>query len=185
MGCRFFMGTEYKAVHEMLNEDHAPAAVDRALPDVLMLGFRFLAWINGAGVMLVVLCALGVLPTEVPAYFLRMPLLAFLCGLALAGLGLLWVYMAQASLGLRRRDGRRRPHWIPVLCALASYCVSMVMFAVGCWLLVGMGSLANDDWSYDDSGLGGLSVPQHQSAEPRELPRSMLFYSRPPAERPL
>ncbi|MDX3895792.1 MAG: hypothetical protein QHC66_13830 [Pusillimonas sp.] len=164
------MGTEYKAVHEMLNEDHRPQAVDRTLPDVLTLGFRFLAWINGVGVLLVVLCALGIVPTEVPAYFLRMPLLAFLCGLALAGLGLLWVYMAQASLGLRARDGRRRPHWIPVLCVLGSYCVSMVTFAVGCWLLVGMGSLANDDWSYDESWPGGPAVPQHQSAEPPQMP---------------
>lgn len=164
MGCRFFMGTEYKAVHEMLNEDHRPAAVDRTMPDVLMLGFRFLAWINGLGVMLVVLCALGIVSTEVPAYFLRMPLVAFLCGLALAGLGLLWVYMAQLSLGAFR-NGRRRYHWVPVLCVLGSYCVSMVMFAVGCWLLVGMGSLANDDWSYEDGGLGGLAAPYHQSAE--------------------
>ena len=119
------------------------------MPEVLMLGFRFLAWINGMGVLLVVLCALGIVPTEVPSYFLRMPLIAFLCGLALAGLGLLWVYMAQASLAVRSQGGRRRHHWVPVVCVLGSYCVSMVMFAVGCWLLVGMGSLAIDDWSFD------------------------------------
>ena len=146
------MGNEYKAVHEILNDERRPVAagVDRVMPEVLMLGFRFLAWINGMGVLLVVLCALGIVPTEVPSYFLRMPLIAFLCGLALAGLGLLWVYMAQASLGMRSA-GRRRYHWVPVLCVLGSYCVSMVMFAVGCWLMVGMGSIAIDDSSF---GLG-------------------------------
>lgn len=153
------MGNEYKAVHEMLNEDQRPVrvAVDRTMPEVLMLGFRFLAWLNGMGVLLVVLCALGIVPTEVPSYFLRMPLIAFLCGLALAGLGLLWVYMAQASLGLRP-SGRRRHHWVPVLCVLGSYCVSMAVFAAGCWLLVGMGSLVMDDWSHDFGWLDGLAA---------------------------
>jgi len=163
------MGTEYKAVHEMLNEDHRPTTVERTSSDVLTLGFKFLAWINGVGVLLVVLCALAILPIEVPAYLLRMPLVAFLCGLALAGLGLLWVYMVQASLGSRIRNGQRRPHWVPVLCVLASYCVSMVMFAAGCWLLLGMGSLANDDWSYDYDSFDGASRPQPQSAEPSQL----------------
>ncbi len=154
----------------MLNEDHRPPTVERTPSCVLTLGFKFLAWINGVGVLLVVLCALAILPVEVPAYLLRMPLVAFLCGLALAGLGLLWVYMAQASLGSSRvRNGQRRPHWVPVLCVLASYCVSMVMFAAGCWLLLGMGSLANDDWSYEYDSFDGASRPQPQSAEPSQL----------------
>lgn len=148
------MGTEYKAVHEIVN-DHRPATVlqaDRSMPDVLMLGFKSLTWLNGIGVLLVVLCGLGILPTEVPSYLLRMPLVAFLCGLALAGLGLLWVYMAQASLFMRS-NGRRRYHWIPVMFVLGSYCFSMAAFAAGCWLLVGMGSLVIDGWSM---GFGGI-----------------------------
>ena len=148
-GVYFFMGNEYKAIHEIVNDAPAlpSAPVDRSMPQVLMLGFRFLAWLNGMGVLLIVLCALGILPTEVPSYLLRMPLVAFLCGLALGGLGLLWVYMVQASLVLRPR-GRRRHHWVPVICVLGSYCISMVMFAVGCWLLVSMGSLVSDGWSH-------------------------------------
>ena len=157
MGCFVFdeglprMGNEYKAVHEMLNDKPRSIVVrpDHVMPEVLMLGFRFLAWINGLAVMLVVLCALGILPTEVPSYYLRMPLLAFLSGLALAGLGLLWVYMAQASLGVAHAGSRRRYHWLPVICVLACYCVSLVMFSAGCWLLVNIGSLALDDWGVD------------------------------------
>ncbi|WP_397473047.1 hypothetical protein [Pusillimonas sp.] len=128
------------------------------MPQVLMLGFKFLAWLNGMGVLLIVLCALSVIPTEVPSYLLRMPLVAFLCGLALAGLGLLWVYMVQASLVLRPR-GRRRHHWIPVICVLACYCASMVIFAVGCWLLVSMGSLVSDGWSHNFGWNGLLADP--------------------------
>lgn len=158
------MGNEYKAVHEMLGEEPRPATEERAMPVILMLGFKFLAWVNGLGVMLVVLCALGIVPTEVPAYFLKMPLVAFLSGMALAGLGLLWLYMAHASQGMRQLSARRRYHWLPVFCMLASYCVSMVMFAVGCWLLLGLGSLANDKWDF--GGYGGSVAPYHQSADP-------------------
>lgn len=142
------MGNEYKAVHEIVNDAAPPAAVpaDKSMPQVLMLGFRFLAWLNGVGVLLIVLCSVGVIPAEVPPYLLRMPLVAFLSGLALGGLGLLWVYMVQASLAMRPQ-GRRRHHWIPVVCVLGSYCASMAMFAVGCWLIVSMGSLVSDDWS--------------------------------------
>lgn len=157
------MGNEYKAVHEMLSEDQRSTSEYRFMPAILTLGFKFLAWINSLGVLLVVLCALGVVPTEVPAFFLKMPLLAFLCGMALAGLGLLWLYMAHASLGMRSQSARRRYHWLPVFCVLASYCVSMVMFAVGCWLLLGLGSLATDNWDF--SGYGGSVAPYHQSLE--------------------
>lgn len=154
------MGNEYKAVHEIVADAPVPVGMpaDRSMPQVLMLGFKFLAWLNGMGVLLIVLCALSVIPTEVPSYLLRMPLIAFLCGLALAGLGLLWVYMVQASLILRS-PGRRRHHWIPVVCVLGCYCASMVIFAVGCWLLVSMGSLVSDGWSHNFGSSGFLADP--------------------------
>src|SRR5690606_8698073 len=144
------MGNEYKAVHEIIDEPGSSTAVrgDTSMPQVLMLGFRYLAWLNGVGVRLVALSALGVIPTEVPSYLLRLPLIAFLCGLALTGLGLLWVYMVQASL-LLRAPARRRHHWLPVICVLGCYCASMAVFIVGCWILVGMGGLATDGWTHD------------------------------------
>ncbi|HLU19434.1 MAG TPA: hypothetical protein VKZ66_05700 [Pusillimonas sp.] len=144
------MGNEYKAVHEIIDEPGSSTAVrgDTSMPQVLMLGFRYLAWLNGVGVLLIALSALGVIPTEVPSYLLRLPLIAFLCGLALTGLGLLWVYMVQASL-LLRAPARRRHHWLPVICVLGCYCASMAVFIVGCWILVGMGGLATDGWTHD------------------------------------
>src|SRR5690606_22761553 len=111
-------------------------------------GFRYLAWLNGVGVLLIALSALGVIPTEVPSYLLRLPLIAFLCGLALTGLGVLWVYMVQASR-LLRAPARRRHHWLPAIRVLGCYCASMAVFIVGCWILVGMGGLATDGWTHD------------------------------------
>jgi len=136
------------------------------LPALLAMGFRFMAWVNGLGVLLAVLCALGILPTDLPPQLLKLPLAAFLCGLALAGLGLAWACAAQASHQARLAPGgrRHRLHWLPTFCSLAAYGLAMAMFVAGCWFLVNLAALVyqgedadtSSDYEYDEA----LPFPQ-------------------------
>src|SRR3546814_16373669 len=88
-----------------------------ALATVFAQGFRFLATINGVGVLLTLFCAVGVLQTNLMPALFRIPLAVFIGGLALCGVGLLWSYLVQTSLFGQRIDGRRRrTHWVPMIC---------------------------------------------------------------------
>src|SRR5690606_16678162 len=104
------------------------------LSSAFSLGFKFLAWINGLGVMLIVFCALGIIETSVELQWLRWPLAADLGGMTLAALGLLWTYPALSSLLNQAVANRsRRAHWVPVLLIMLAYGASMMAFVIGCW----------------------------------------------------
>ncbi len=108
----------------------------RALAGAFALGFRFLAWINGLGVLLILLCSAGAFDIDLDAQWLRLPFAAFLGGLALCALGLLWTYPAQSSLAHQLAAGRaRRSHWLPMACTLIAYTLSLLAFLAGCWFL--------------------------------------------------
>lgn len=121
------------------NDNEAGVAALRILSDGLTLGFRFLAWLNGLGVLLVLLCSAGIVELGLSPEWLRMPLSAFLAGIALAALGLLWVYPVQTSLLAQLLSGRtRKTHWVPLACVLIAYTLSLVAFVMGCWVSQGM-----------------------------------------------
>lgn len=111
-----------------------------SLSAAFTLGFKFLAWINGLGVLLLVFCTLGVLEIDIEPQWLRWPLAAYLAGLTLAALGLLWVYPAQASLLSQAVSGRtRRTHWVPVFCIMLAYGLSLMAFVAACWFTYSVG----------------------------------------------
>jgi hypothetical protein len=115
----------------------------KALAGVFAQGFRFLATINGIAVALTLLAATGTIPTDLTPEMFRMPLAAFLGGVALCGVGLLWAFLAQASLFGQLVEGRRRrTHWVPLACALFAYGFSLLAFVVGCWFTLGLANLS-------------------------------------------
>src|SRR5690606_36138554 len=108
-----------------------------------VLGFSFLAWMNGLGILVVLASSASVIPIELEAQWPRLPLGAFLGGLALVTLGLLWTYPVQSSLITQLVTGRvRKTHWIPLACVLIAYTLSLLAFAMGCWMLQGMFSVS-------------------------------------------
>lgn len=93
----------------------------QSLTSTLTLGFKFFAWINGLGVIATLSVGMGVITTDLAPQWLRLPLAAFLGGLTLAALGLLWSYPTQASLLNQLIAGRtRRTHWIPLFCTMVA-----------------------------------------------------------------
>ncbi len=124
----------------------------QALSRPLILAFKFLAWMNGLGLLLVAFCAFGIVAADIPPYLLRFPLAAFLGGLILAGLGLLWAYLEQLNLYARLVGGqRRKTHWVPLFCVIVSYLFSMLACAGGIWFLVNLAALVYQ---------GSESIPQ-------------------------
>lgn len=110
--------------------DNAVSTIGHALT----LGFRFLAWLNGLGVVVMLCCSMGILDVGLGAEWMRFPLAAFLGGLALGALGLMWSYSVQASLIHQVINARaRRAHWIPLTCTVLAYMLSFIAFVIGCW----------------------------------------------------
>src|SRR5690606_17859541 len=100
----------------------------------LTLGFKFLVWLNGLGLLLVFSCSIGVIEIGLPTMWLRFPLVSFLGGMALAGLGLMWSYSVQVSLIHQAMIGTlRRTHWVPLACTTIAYMLSLFGFLAGCW----------------------------------------------------
>ncbi|NYT83440.1 hypothetical protein H0A70_18320 [Alcaligenaceae bacterium] len=111
-----------------------------SLSATFSLGFKFLAWINGLGVLLLVFCSLGIFESAIELQWLRWPLAAYLAGLTLAALGLLWTYPALASLLGQAVSGRvRRTHWLPMFCIMLAYGLSMMAFVAACWFTFSVG----------------------------------------------
>jgi hypothetical protein len=106
----------------------------RTLAGGLVLGFKFLAWTNGLGVLLLLCCSMGIVQADLDPQWLRFPLAAFLAGLALGALGLLWSYPVQSSLLNQLLTGKaRRSHWLPLFCTLVAYSLSLLAFIAGSW----------------------------------------------------
>lgn len=134
------------------------------------LGFKFLAWINGLGVLVVILCALGLAQGDFSPAVLRLPLTAYTAGLAFCGLALLWFYLVHASLFSQLITGQtRRTHWVPLFCALVAYTLSLVAFVMGCWLVLGAASLVSHDASMASSSAERSLAPQEQSRQTPEI----------------
>ncbi|MFW7342836.1 hypothetical protein V0R37_15005 [Pollutimonas sp. H1-120] len=115
----------------------------RTLAGALVLGFKFLAWTNGLGVLLLLSCSLGIVQIDLDPQWLRFPLAAFLAGLALSALGLLWSYPVQSSLLHQLITGKpRRGHWLPLFCSLVAYSLSLLAFIAGCWFTQSLAALA-------------------------------------------
>lgn len=144
-----------------------------ALATVFAQGFRFLAWINGLGVLFSLCAAVGVIDTSVAPGLFRVPLAAYIAGLALCGVGLLWSYLAQTALFGQLVEGRhRRNHWVPLVCTLLAYGLSLVMFVAGCWYMLHLGELADQNPAYSSQsyGQGGDDVaPSDQSGDASQL----------------
>ncbi len=108
----------------------------------LTLGFKFLAWINGLGVFAILALAIGIIPIDLAPPWLRVPLAAYLGGLVLASLGLLWSYSVQSSLFNQSLAGRtRRTHWIPMFFTILAYGFSLLAFVCGCWFTLNLASM--------------------------------------------
>jgi hypothetical protein len=157
----------------------------QAMGGLLALGFKFVAWLNGLGVLLIIFCSLGLIQTDLTAAELRLPLVAFTAGLALCGLALFWSYLVQASLFNQLVSGHtRRTHWIPLSCAIGAYALSLMVFMAGCWFTLGVSSLAaqSSDSSYSRSSDGDDdTAPQDQSGVPQfEVPRQRSAAARAP-----
>jgi hypothetical protein len=119
-----------------------PIPAVQALASSLALGFKFLAWVNGLGVAAMLLFSVGIVPMDLAPQWLRMPMAAFLGGMALCALGLLWSYPVQASLLNQLISGRaRKTHWVPLLLAMLAYSFSLLAFIVGCWFTLGLASI--------------------------------------------
>ena len=157
----------------------------QALSGVLTLGFKFLAWINGLGVLVVILCSLGLVQADVSSSTLRLPLAAFTAGLAFCGLALLWFYLVQTSLLGQMISGQsRRSHWIPLFCAMVAYSLSLAAFVIGCWFTLGLSGLASQGGDYSQQSEEQGVAPLDQSGrasddvEPGSGPQKVVFLSR-------
>jgi hypothetical protein len=110
--------------------DNATSTLGRSITT----GFKFLAWLNGLGVLLMLFCSMGAIELGLVAAWYRFPLALFRGGLALGALGLLWSYTLQSTLIVQMINGQaRRTHWIPLSCTLLAYILSLAAFACGCW----------------------------------------------------
>jgi hypothetical protein len=146
--------------HTEMNE-RAHANAYQALAAVFALAFKFLAWINGFGILVVLLASVGVVDTGISPYLLRLPLAAFLAGVALCGVGLLWSYLVQASLFSQLLNGRsRRTHWVPMFCVMIAYSLSLVAFLIGCWFTLNLSA-----WAYHASS---YSQPSEENTSPSD-----------------
>ncbi|AVJ27059.1 hypothetical protein [Achromobacter spanius] len=100
--------------------------------------FRFLGWLNGGAALVLVGFSLGIVGSDIAAPDLQIPLLLFLAGLVLAGLGVAFAYLAQVSLLRQGYNGHlTRGHWPAQLLALLCYVASMLAFCGACWFSVG------------------------------------------------
>lgn len=141
-------------------------ALFRPMTSILMLGFKYLAWLNGLGLLLVMLCALGLISTEFSPEWLRFPLLAFSSGVLLCGLSLLWAYLAQVSLFNQSVAGyARRTHWVPLTCMIIGYCLSLAAFLVGCWLIVYLAGASYQATEADAANSSNEVLPYSQSGD--------------------
>lgn len=150
----------------MTSIPNSPSPTASALASSLALGFKFLAWINSLGVVVILFFGLGIIQADLAPQWLRLPLAAFLAGLVLSALGLLWTYPAHASLINQLVSGRvRRTHWIPLSCTIIAYTLSLLAFVGGCWITLGLGHLAYLNAEQTSSMEEGEAEPFHQSAD--------------------
>jgi hypothetical protein len=154
-------------VHENNNlKPSRPLSVCRSLTSVLSLGFKFLGWLNGLGILLVIACSLGVIQTDLTPYLLRLPLAVYLGGILFCGFGLLWFYAVQVSLCSQAIAGRiRRTHWFPMFCAMIAYSLSLLAFVLGCWSMVNLAGLVYQDPDSTTSADDESASPLDQSGE--------------------
>jgi lysylphosphatidylglycerol synthetase-like protein (DUF2156 family) len=160
------------AENTQLNRN-GPSHAYHALATVFALGFKFLAWINGVGAALVLLCAVGAIPTNLAPYLFKLPLAGFIAGLALCGVGLLWSYLVQTSLFSQLVTGRsRRTHWIPLFCTLVAYAMSLAAFVMACWSVLNLSNLAYQNPDYSQSSDDDDSASPDQSEQSGESEQS-------------
>lgn len=132
---------------------------------ILMLGFKHLVWLNSLGLLLVLLCALGIIPTDFSPEWLRLPMLAFSCGMLFCGLGLIWAYLLQASLFNQAMAGYvRRTHWVPLFCTVIAYCLSLLAFLAGCWLVMYLAGVSYQPGETEMAGSGNEAMPYSQAS---------------------
>jgi hypothetical protein len=164
---------------DIMNNDQAGlSSAIQVLAGTLGLGFKFLAWVNGLALLLLMACAIGIIDVDLAAPWLRLPVTIFLAGLALAMLGLLWSYPVQASLLNQLAEGRpRRGHWIPLICAMTAYGLSLVAFVAACWLTLGMASFvyqnAGDAHSFGEGAAPSDQFVPHQQFHPHDKARNI------------
>lgn len=105
--------------------------------------FRFLGWLNGGAALILVGFTLGIVGPDIAAPDLQIPLLFFLAGLVLAGLGVAFAYLAQVSLLRQGYSGHlTRGHWPAQLLALICFVASMLAFCAACWFAAGQAETA-------------------------------------------
>lgn len=134
-------------------------------------------WFNGLGVALLFSVALGLLPSALSPYWLRLPLALFLAGMMLALMGLFWAGMLRLTVARQQTSGyARRTYWIPALFAIISYFFALIAFAAACWAFLGVASLSH---YHNDihSGMGQRSVPGLQHHQNWQDDHSNIKYT--------
>jgi hypothetical protein len=165
----------------MNNNQAGLSSAIQVLAGTLGLGFKFLAWVNGLALLLLMACAIGIIDVDLATPWLRLPVTIFLAGLALAMLGLLWSYPVQASLLNQLAEGRpRRGHWIPLICAMTAYGLSLVAFVAACWLTLGMASFvyqnAGGAHSFGEGAAPSDQFVPHEQFHPNDKARNVEGY---------
>ncbi|TAM85801.1 MAG: hypothetical protein EPN41_11390 [Candidimonas sp.] len=153
--------TDYSS-NERAGQSHAY----HALATVFAQGFRFLATINGLGVLFSLSAAIGVVDTNLAPGLYRAPVATFIAGLVFCGVGLLWSYLVQTLLFGQLVEGRhRRTHWVPLACTLLSYGLSLALFVAGCWYTLHLAEVAsqNPGYSSQSNGQDDDAAPSNQS----------------------
>ena len=110
----------------------------KSLISISIEGFKFSALANG-GAAVALLTYLGnVAGKSAPVPDMRYPMAAFLLGLFLVGLAMLFAYFTQLTLLHEIRVERRALllHGLPFWVAVACFLFSLIAFALGSWQAV-------------------------------------------------
>jgi hypothetical protein len=112
----------------------------KSLITIAIEGFKYLALING-GAIVVLLAYLGDVAGKsppVPSPDMRLPVAAFITGLAFCGIALLGSYITQLKLlnEIGKPDKPPTPHGVVLWVTIYVYLASLIAFGVGAWTAV-------------------------------------------------
>ncbi|MCQ9616178.1 hypothetical protein L1889_05245 [Paenalcaligenes niemegkensis] len=126
-----------------MSHDNGVSVYGSLLNRSLYTGFYSVALLNTGGVLVLLLAAFDTIPSVFTPGWLRMPLMMYLVGLVLAFIGLFWTHLTGVSLLAQSLAGRlARGHWLPMLCSILSYGLSLIVFVIACWLSFALAGVA-------------------------------------------
>lgn len=147
-------------------DSNRPSNAYLSLTALSLSGFRFLGWINGIAVLILVAFSLGVVGGDVDPPDLQEPIAAYAAGLAFCAIGMLFSYLTHFSLFRQIAAGRaRRTHWIPMLITVLAYLLGVAAFVMGCWSAVSVtASQPKGDVSYNTHTVASPASPSRLAA---------------------